>query len=284
MLTSLRKLRFSGSPQAVLLLRLLLVLIIMVLSRLSLYFLHPSLFPGITTSKLLYYTFVGLRFDIVSVLYANILYILLLVLPFRFRRKRAFSIVSDTIFYISNIILMIPNFADSAYFPFSLKRMTIDIFKYISTGDDTASMMPQFIRDYWYVFILWVTGIVLLIFIARRIKITNRYVMQKQPQYYLVQTLSMIFFLALTLLGVRGGVQLKPVGILSAAKYAPSEETAIVLNSAFTLMRSSDQRGIQKLSFYTDENEMTDIFNVEKNYAGPTAWVMLCRCIKRMYL
>ncbi len=267
MLTSLRKLRFSGSPQSVLLLRLLLVLVIMVFSRLSLYFLHPSLFPGITTSKLLYYTFVGLRFDIVAVLYANILYILLLVLPFRFRRKRAFSIVSDTIFYISNIILTIPNFADSAYFPFSLKRMTIDIFKYISTGDDTASMMPQFIRDFWYIFALWVTAILLLIFIARRIKITNRYVMQKQPQYYLVQTFSMIFFLALTLIGVRGGIQLKPIGILSAAQYARSEETAIVLNSAFTLMRSSDQRGIQKLSFYTDETEMTDIFNVQKNYA-----------------
>lgn len=268
MLTHLRKVRFSGSPQHVLLLRLLLVLIIMVFSRLSLYFLHPSLFPGVTASRLFYYTFAGIRFDLVAVLYANLLYIFLLVLPFRFRRKKGFSIVSDTIFYIANSILMIPNFADSAYYPFSLKRMTIDIFKYISTGDDTANMMPQFIRDYWYIFILLLTGIFILVFIARRIRISNRYVMQKQPQYYLVQTISMIFFLALTVLGVRGGIQLKPIGILSAAQYAPSEETAIVLNSAFTLMRSSDQRGIQKLSFYTDEKEMTRIFDVKKNYTS----------------
>lgn len=268
MLTHLRKVRFSGSPQHVLLLRLLLVLIIMVFSRLSLYFLHPSLFPGVTASRLFYYTFAGIRFDLVAVLYANLLYIFLLVLPFRFRRKKGFSIVSDTIFYIANSILMIPNFADSAYYPFSLKRMTIDIFKYISTGDDTANMMPQFIRDYWYIFILLLTGIFILVFIARRIRISNRYVMQKQPQYYLVQTISMIFFLALTVLGVRGGIQLKPIGILSAAQYAPSEETAIVLNSAFTLMRSSDQRGIQKISFYTDEKEMTRIFDVKKNYTS----------------
>jgi phosphoglycerol transferase MdoB-like AlkP superfamily enzyme len=267
MLTSLRKIRYSGSPQVVLILRLLLVLLILVISRLSLYFLHPSLFPGITPAKLFYYTFVGLRFDIVAMLYANILYIFLLNLPFRFRRKRGFSIIADIIFYISNIILFIPNFADSAYYPFSLKRMTIDIFGYITTGDDTASMMPQFIRDFWYIFILWITSIFLLIFIARRIKITNRYVMQKHPQYYLAQTFSMIFFLALSLLGVRGGVQLKPIGIMSAAQYAPSGETAIVLNSAFTLMRSSDQRGIHKLSFFTDEKEMTQIFNIEKNYA-----------------
>jgi len=268
MLAPFRKLQFSGSPQAVLLLRLLLVLFIMVVSRLSLFFLHPSLFPGITASKLLYYTFVGLRFDTVALLYANMLYIFLLILPFRFRRKKTFSIVADTIFYISNIVLMIPNFADSAYYPFSLKRMTIDIFKYICTGDDTASMMPQFIRDFWYVFLLWFSGIFILIFIARRIRITNRYVMQKQPQYYLIQTFSMLFFIALSILGVRGGIQLKPVGILSAAQYAPSEETAVVLNSAFTLMRSSDQRGIQKISFYKDTEEMTDIFNVEKNYSS----------------
>lgn len=251
----------------VLLLRLMLVLVLMVFTRLSLYFLHPSLFPGITFSKILYYSFTGMRFDVAALLYANILYIFLLVLPFRFRRKRAFRIITDTIFYLSNIILLLPNLADSAYYPFSLKRMTIDIFKYISTGDDTAAMMPQFIRDYWYIPALWLAGSFILIFVARRISISNRYVMQKNIHYYLSQTLTMFLFAGIAVLGARGGIQLKPIGILSAAQYAPSEETAIVLNSAFTLMRSSDQHGIQKLSFFTDEKQMTDIFNVQKNYA-----------------
>jgi len=268
MLNSLKKVHFSGSPQAVLILRLLLVLLIMILSRLSLYFLHPSLFPGITLGKLIYYAIAGIRFDIVAILYVNALYILLLTIPFRFRRKRAYNIVADTIFYFTNIVLMIPNFADSAYFPFSLKRMTIDIFKYISTGDDTSNMMPQFIRDYWYVFLLWIIGIAVLVLVARRIRISNRYVMQKPVQYYLVQSMSMVLFFAFTVLGVRGGIQLKPIGILSAAQYAPSEETAVVLNSAFTLIRSSDQRGIQKLNFFNDEKEMLRLFNAEKHYAA----------------
>lgn len=268
MLTSLRKLHFSGNPQIVLVLRLLLVLLLMVFTRLLIYFLHPSLFPGITPSKLLYYTFTGIRFDLVAVLYANALYILLLLLPFRFRRKRAFHILSDIIFYISNIILLIPNLADTAYYPFSLKRMTIDIFRYISTGDDTANMMPQFIRDYWYVLLILTISVFILVFVARRIRISNRYVMQKHVHYYLSQTLTMFVFLALTVLGMRGGIQLKPVGILSAAQYAPSQETAVVLNSAFTIMRSYGQQGIQKRNFYTDEKEMTDIFNVQKNYSS----------------
>lgn len=268
MLTSLRKLHFSGNPQIVLVLRLLLVLLLMIFTRLLIYFLHPSLFPGITSSKLLYYTFTGIRFDLVAILYANALYILLLVLPVRFRRKRAFNIISDTIFYISNIILLIPNLADTAYFPFSLKRMTIDIFKYISTGDDTANMMPQFIRDYWYVLLILTISVFVLVFVARRIRISTRYVMQKHAHYYLSQTLTMFLFLALTVLGMRGGIQLKPIGILSAAKYAPSQETAVVLNSAFTIMRSYGQEGIQKLNFFDDQKEMTDIFNVQKNYSS----------------
>jgi hypothetical protein len=208
MFTAIRKLHFSGNPQIVLLLRLLLVLVLMVATRLLLYFLHPSLFPGITIPKLLYYTFVGLRYDTVAILYANSIYIMLLVLPFRFRRKKTFSIVANTVFYITNIILLVPNLADSAYYPFSLKRLTVDIFTYISTGDDTANMMPQFIRDYWYVFLFWMLAIFLLVFIAKRIRISTRYVMQKQLHYYLSQTFSMIVFLAFFVLGVRGGLLL----------------------------------------------------------------------------
>jgi phosphoglycerol transferase MdoB-like AlkP superfamily enzyme len=91
--------------------------------------------------------------------------------------------------------------------------------------------------------------------------------MQKPAHYYLSQTLVMILFLSLWVLGVRGGIQLKPVGILSASQYAPSQETAVVLNSAFTLMRSYGQQGIQKLKFFPDEKEMKGIFNPEKNYS-----------------
>ena len=268
MLSSYRKPNFSGSPQLALALRLLLVLVLMIITRLLIYFLHPSLFPGITPLKLLYYAFIGIRFDIVAVLYANIIYILLMIIPFRLRSKRLYTIISDIIFYLSNIILLVPNLADTAYYPFSLKRMTIDIFSYISTGDDTANMMPQFIRDYWYVFLLWITSIFLLLFIARRIRVSTRTVRNKHKKYYLFQTLAMVFIIALTVLGVRGGLQLKPVGILDASKYAPSQETPVVLNSAFTLMRSYGQEGIKKLNFYTDEKEMTGIFNVEKNYSS----------------
>ena len=268
MLTAVKKLRYSGNPQTVLLLRLLLVLLLMIFTRLAIYFLHPSLFPGITLSRLLYYTFAGMRFDTVAILYTNALYIFLLVIPFRFRRKKVFSIITDIIFYVSNIILLIPNLADTAYYPFSLKRMTIDIFRYISTGDDTANMMPQFIRDYWYVLLILLFAVLILVVVARRIRISNRYVMQKATHYYLSQTLTMFLFFALTVLGVRGGVQLKPVGILSASQYAPSQETAVVLNSAFTLMRSYGQEGLQKLGFYKDEKEMSGIFNPEKRYSS----------------
>jgi len=268
MLSSFRKQIFSGSPQVVLVLRLLLVLVLMVITRLLIYFLHPSLFPGITPLKLLYYAFTGLRFDVVAILYANVLYIFLMVIPLRSRRKRIYKLVTDTIFYVTNIILLVPNLADTAYYPFSLKRMTIDIFSYISTGDDTANMMPQFIRDFWYVFLLWMTSIFLMVFIARRIRVSDKIIRRKHKNYYFFQTLAMVFIIALTVLGVRGGFQLKPVGILDASEYAPSQETPVVLNSAFTLMRSYGQEGIKRVNFYTDEKEMTAIFNAEKVYSS----------------
>jgi len=173
---------------------------------------------------------------------------------------------SDFIFLITNIVLLIPNFADSVYFRFTMKRMTVDIFKYISTGNDTVDMMPQFILDYWYVFLLWSSAIFLIIVIMGRIKISKRYVMQSPISYYFSQSVVMFFLMALTLLGIRGGIQLKPVGLLSASQYAPSQETPIVLNSAFTLMRSSGQKGLPRINYYHDQEEMRKIFDAQKLY------------------
>ena len=258
---------FESSPQVVLIFRLLAILLLLVFSRLLLYFFNTSLFPGVGFLKLLYFLWVGLRFDVVALLYANSLFILMLVLPFHFRRVKAYRLIADFVFIISNSVLLVPNLIDSIYFRFTLKRLTADIFKYVKTGSDTADMMPQFMHDFWYIFLIWIIGIFLVILIVRKIRISTRLPLQKSLSYYSTQTVLMILILALMVLGMRGGIQLKPVGILSASQYAPAQETPIVLNSAFTIMRSIDQKWLQRKSYFKDETELKTIYNVEKNYS-----------------
>jgi len=262
-----QKFIFTGNPQIVLIIRLLIVLLILTVTRLLLYFFHPVLFPGVTPSKIAYYAISGIRFDLIALLWANSFYFLLMILPFRFRRKYSFRIFSDSVFCISNSLLLIPDLADIAYYPFTLKRMTFDIFDYISIGEDTSNMMPRFLLDYWYLLVLLITMITLLVVVSIRIRISERYVMQKQFHYYFSQTVSMILFAALAFIGIWGGLRPVHAGIQPASKYAPSSETALVLNSSYTLIQPARILDIQKQKYFTDESKMLKIFNAQKNYS-----------------
>lgn len=262
-----QKFIFTGNPQIVLLIRLLIVLIIMTVTRLLLYFFHPVLFPAVTLSKLAEYAVNGFRFDLIALLWANSFYFFLMILPFRFRRNYSFRIFSDSVFCISNTLLLIPNLADIAYFPFTLKRMTFDIFEYISIGEDTSNMMPRFLLDYWYLLLILIAMILLLIFVSVRIRISARYVMQKHIHYYLSQTISMILFATLAYIGIQGGIRPTYAGIQSASEYAPSSETALVLNSTYSLIQPASHLDIQKEQYFADESKMLKVFNAQKNYS-----------------
>lgn len=266
MFKRLLKYRFTGNPQVVLLIRLLFVLFLVTCTRLLLYTFNAPLFQGLTGKTIVYYAIAGIRFDVVITLAANALYIFLLSIPFRFRRSKLFRKISDTIFIFTNSILLLPNLADNAYFPFALKRLTADIFNYITTGDDTLNMMPQFLKDYWHLLLIWLLGIIIIIFISQRFRISHRYVMQKSTHYYFSQTISMILIFALTAIGIHGTLKPEPLHLSDAFHYARASETALVLNSGFTLLRSPLKPGVEQHVFFNDKAKLNSLFNPVKNY------------------
>lgn len=260
-----RKPLIKGSPIIVLASRLLVVLVLMMLSRLMLYWFNPELFPGIA-SKIVYYAFTGLRFDLSAALYINLPYIFLMLLPFRFRYNIHYQRTASFIFYFINAIGLIPNFADSVYFPFTMKRLTGDIFHYITLGNDTAHMMPQFIHDFWYIFVLWIVFIAVMILVCRRIIVSDRRSVQSNFWYFIGQTIITTILVGIIVIGLRGGLQLKPISLLTASSYAPAQQTPLVLNSAFTILRTLEQHGIEKKEYFKDEARMYGFFNAAKQY------------------
>lgn len=257
---------FTGNPQLVLLLRLGFVLLLICFSRILIFFFNKDLFWG-ASDHMLYYTFVGLRFDLVALLYANSLYIIALTLPFRLRRSELFIKITNIIFYISNSVLLILNLIDIVYYRFTLKRITSDIFSYVGGDVDLLNLLPVFIRDFWYILAVWLAFVVCLVFVTKRIQISRRFVMQPNLSYYFSQFFAMLALLSLTFLGLRGGTQLKPLGILHAALYAPPQDAALVLNSAFTLMRSSGKQGLKPVTYFRTQQEMNAFFNPTKDYS-----------------
>ena len=266
MKTNTPKPLIQGNPQIVLFSRLFAILLLMMASRMLLFFLNKPLFPDVPASRVAYYALTGLRFDASALLYINLPYILLMLLPFRFRMNRSYQRIAGSIFYVTNAIGFIPNFVDTVYFPFTMKRLTADIFRYITLGNDTAHMMPQFLHDFWYVLLLWIVFVVLMVLICSRIVVFSRKPVQGKGWYITGQTLITVIMAGLTVLGMRGGVQLKPIGIMTAGNYAPVQQTPLVLNSAFTILRTLEQNGLQKKEYFSDEKQMLGFFNASKQY------------------
>jgi len=139
--------------------RLTLVLVLLSISRLVFYFLNYSNFsdPGIWETIKLFIA--GIQYDIATVLAFNILFIILYLLPGSWHFHRKFHTIMKILFIVVNGIILASNFADCEYFKFVNKRTTADILPYVFLSDDLVTLMPRFIKDFWFLFLIWFSTI-----------------------------------------------------------------------------------------------------------------------------
>ncbi|MES2681057.1 MAG: LTA synthase family protein [Bacteroidota bacterium] len=220
--------------------------------RLSFFLINKSYFPGTGLSDFLKISFFGLRFDSFSIVVSNCLFILLSILPFNFFFKRGYQLFLKWLFFITNAVFLSANFIDAGYFPFIHKRSTYDLFLQIGGQSDLGKLLPQFLRDFWWILIIYLGLLTGLAFLYKKIKVDVVSPYQKAgfKQWGLV---FVCFLLAagFSFLGVRGGLQRIPIDIVNAGALTEPEETPIVLNTPFTLIKSVDRQALEDYDFYT---------------------------------
>lgn len=203
-----------------------------------------------------------IRYDLVAISFINLLYIFLSLLPFRFVYNAKYkSIVSILTFYIPNIAAFSFDFIDIIYSRFTQRRMTFDVFKFVRNEEGVAKLIPEFLKDYWYILVIYIVIVTLFIFINRRIAQKE---MTHNPRFSAWSTsLTLIIFLSLGVLGTRGGFQLRPLSVVNVSSYAIPQHYMLVLNSPFTLIKSIGKDGLESKSYFSEEE-------VSKIY--PTIW------------
>jgi phosphoglycerol transferase MdoB-like AlkP superfamily enzyme len=230
--------------------RLSIVLILYTICRLLFYLLNHDLFVNIGLGEFLLLLAAGLRFDITAIIYINSLFILLSLLPLPQRGRNGYQAALKWIFILTNSLGLAFACIDMAYYRFTLKRSTFDLFNFIGAGDDTQRLLPTFIKEYWYLFLVF-GGMVWLM--VRLYKRTARplpsFTLQALPANVLVMALGG----GLALLGIRGGFQLIPITIVSAAQYTAVENIALVLNTPFTIMKSWDQDRLEEVTYFPED-------------------------------
>ena len=216
-------------PVIKLVMRLLIVLVLFSLSRWLIYIFNLDFFNHLGLGESLRLFFSGMRFDLVVIGYANIPIILLFCLPFKFIYNKVVQTIGNIYYVLVNSVIILFNIIDVIYFRFIGKRMTSEFFQFFGNSDENIGpIVGQVFVDYWYMLFLAVLFILLLVVVANQTKLKKEEVVITNRWYFL-QWMSLIIFAALTPIACRGGLQAKPVNMMTALKYADSHNVPIVL-------------------------------------------------------
>lgn len=255
-----RKYWFHGSPFMVTWILVCALLLMYTLSRLTLWVFSPGLFPWEGFASFLLILFGGCRFDLSAVFMVNMPVLLMLNLPFRIRQKKWYRFTAAFLFFLGNFVAVVVNLADSVYFRFTQKRMTGDFFNYLKAGgEDLLQLLPQYLKDYWFIVVLLLFFCAFLVVLWKKVRYEVSPARQKSDWIR-----DVFFFLVVSffsVIGIRGGFQLKPIHLMTAGQYAAVSHVPLVLNTPFTMIKTWKQTEIREVHYYSDEEELNRRFN-----------------------
>lgn len=245
--------QYMNTPKAfsyfkMLLQRVAIAFLVSTLCRLVFYIFNIENFVGNPINAF----FQGLRFDAVSVTYCFAPMILLSLLPLPWRRTRIYQGIIEFTFYLGIVLTIIPNFVDTISYHFTVKRSTADVLQFATTGDDASKVIPDFIRENWFLVIVL---IVVLWGVNKLYNFTKKHFVKVKTtiKSFIIQFGVMLLGLGLLVLGARGGMELKPINIIEASRYVKPNFVPVVLNTPFTILKTLLQESIKPKTYFTQD-------------------------------
>lgn len=236
---------------------LLLLMLLYTLSRLFFYLISGDLFPNVSGAHLREMLLGGMRFDLTAVLYLSSLYLLLMLLPlpWKWRTNKTYQTVAKWCLWVPNILGLIVNCADMVYVRFTDRRTTMTFFSEFENDDNLLRIFLTGMVQYWYV-TLFAILIVALLIIGTRTRASEERILLHPVLYYAGNTVLLIVSVYFIVIGIRGGfgAYTRPITMSNALQYTNRpEETMLVLNTPFSLMRSSEGRTYHDPKYYDRE-------------------------------
>ncbi len=218
-----------------------------------------SSFQSLTFFEFLKISFYGIKFDLISVLIVNAIYIVIFLFPFDVMRFKFVNSFLAYLFLITNAIALASNYIDVGFFKFNAKRSTSEIFELAGGQTDITSLLPHFLKDYWFLIVIFVIHF----YFFRKLVLKHKIIGSKQVFSFKELALNFIGFIAiasLTIIGIRGGLQLVPTGLVNATDNVKPEYSSIVLNTPFTIIKSTELNSLEEKNYF-EEKELLKFIN-----------------------
>jgi phosphoglycerol transferase MdoB-like AlkP superfamily enzyme len=271
--------------------RILLIMFLFTLCRIGFFLFNYKMFPGVSLSQFITILKGGLTFDISAVVYINMLFIFLHIVPLEVRYNDVYQVVLKYIFFITNGIAIAMNGMDFVYYRFVDKRATADVFKTFEHETNLVKLFFRFLYDYWPATLFALFTWFLMVYLYNKVKTRN-----PEPRYkilyYLVNVLMIPLVIALVIGAARGGYKhsTRPITISNAARYvATPRDVAIVLNTPFSFFRTWDKKALVKYEFF-DNEKLNKLYNphyiplLTKPFSSDNVVVIILESFAREYI
>lgn len=239
--------------------RLAMVLAAFSISRILFLLFNYSSFEAAEAVDYLIALLHGIRFDISVLAYINSLFILLYLIP----PLRNWKKILNALYLLTNGSVLLFNIIDIGYFPEAKKRSTLSLF---GGNNDIISHSLSYLEDFWILLVLFVA---LLLPLFRLLKNEGRIALVSVRNYWLHGALSLLF-VGFTVIGTRGGLQLKPLQTIAASYYGNPDLAQVTLNTPFVAMQAATQQALKPIHFM-EEPELSNYFDPKHPAATGTA-------------
>lgn len=238
-----------------------LLLFLYTICRLLFYWFNYFYFSDISFGQLLLILLSGLRFDLSVIILSNSIFILLYLFPLPFREHLFYRKLLLFLFILVNSTAILANCIDLIYFQFTMKRTTADVFNFFNgeMGNDLGRLLPLFLKDYWYMFLIWIVLSVSAFYLYR--KLDKNAPLNWNRNIYLKQSGVYVLAIGLCILGYRGGFQLIPINSVDAGKHTAAKNIPLVISTPFSILKTLDLQTIEAQVYFKDEAELLSIYS-----------------------
>lgn len=215
------------------------------LARLLFLYANPSLFSELSLEDILASFALGIPFDLAAIAYLNAPFLLIYLFPKPIPLPKKVKLSFLGVWALFQTVFIWFNCLDAGLYKYRGKRLTVNSFELFS---EVSSEIVSTMAHYWQ---LWLLGVSLMTMVLSLFYALTVIPERKNPPFWPSVGLYLAM-IGLLVICARGGLSGKPLIPANAYQGGQPKLAQLVLNSSFTILRSSRNQKMTRLDFYPD--------------------------------
>ena len=240
-----------------LILKQLLAFLVLVATQIFFYWYNTRIFHVEDFHEWMGIIWGNITFGIATIGFMLLPYFAANLIPFRFRWNKVYHRITEVLFYyVPVLFVVITDICDAAYYQYTYRRLSGEIFRYLGIGGNMGSLWPHFLVDYWQATLFAFILIPVLLWVGRNIILLPR---DKYRKHNLNDLVGLILGAGCVIFLFRGGFG-KNLEWRDTTKFCQAKNCALVTNSGYNIVRTFNGGTLEEESYF-DQKQLNTIFN-----------------------